>query len=99
MIQHIMVDFIFFWKFGGYFIPDSAKTYYICQLMLLVDEGVIIVNSSSIGGCTDILHVIIILMFNIDDGSCEAILQIRPILLSCDSFTWNVNSITYYTSQ
>lgn len=85
---------------GGYFIADSAKTYYyICQPHAsMAMKGVIIVNSAPTYGCTDILACNYNPNATVDDGSCAYPTDSTYVIASCDSFTWNVNSITYYTS-
>ena len=57
---------------GGYFIADSAKTYYyICQPHASIAmKGLIIVNSAPIYGCMDSTATNYDPNANVDDGSC-----------------------------
>ncbi|MDC0201701.1 T9SS type A sorting domain-containing protein [Flavobacteriales bacterium] len=57
---------------GGYFIADSAKTYYyVCQPHASMEmKGVIIVNSVATYGCTDSTATNFDPLATIDDGSC-----------------------------
>ena len=58
---------------GGYFIADSAKTYYyICQPHAsMAMKGVIIVNPVATYGCTDSNATNFDPLATIDDGSCQ----------------------------
>ena len=58
---------------GGYFIADSAKTYYyVCQPHASMGmKGVIIVNSVATYGCTDSTATNFDPLATIDDGSCQ----------------------------
>ena len=58
---------------GGYFIADSARTYYyVCQphVSSMSMKGVIIVNPVQIPGCTDPLACNYDPSATVDDGSC-----------------------------
>ena len=82
---------------GGYFIADSAKTYYyICQPHVSMGmKGVIIVNSY---GCTDSLACNYDPGATVDDGSCAYPTDSTDVITDCDSYTWAINGTTYYSS-
>ena len=70
---------------GGYFIADSAKTYYyICQPHAsMAMKGVIIVNSGPTYGCTDILACNYNPNATVDDGSCAYPTDSTYVITSC----------------
>ena len=58
---------------GGYFIADSAKTYYyVCQPHASMEmKGVIIVNALPVPGCIDSTAINYDPLATVDDGSCN----------------------------
>ena len=86
---------------GGYFIADSAKTYYyVCQPHATMGmKGVIIVNLvQSVFGCMDALACNYDSIATIDDGSCVYPTDSTHIITACDTYTWFVNGLTYSSS-
>jgi len=85
---------------GGYFIADSAKTYYyVCQPHVSIGmKGVIIVNSGTTFGCIDSIACNYDSNSTIDDGSCTYWGTSMTTDTVCDSYVWSVTGDTLITS-
>ena len=85
---------------GGYFIADSAKTYYyVCQPHVSIGmKGVIIVNSGPTFGCIDSIACNYDPNATIDDGSCTYWGTSMTTDTVCDSYVWSVTGDTLITS-